>query len=76
MNIEPNPRGLELMVQVQVPTDGRFPRGRMEERCRREAMTLREDAQRLAKVNVVAFASLLIGFLLTFLPAMDMLQGK
>jgi hypothetical protein len=30
----------------------------------------------LAKVNLVAFALLLVGFLLTFPPAMDVLQGK
>jgi hypothetical protein len=43
-----------------------------------KAMTLARArcATPSAKVNVVAFASLLIGFLLTFLPAMDMLQGK
>jgi hypothetical protein len=63
VNIEPNPRGLELMVQVQVPTDGRFPRGRMEERRRRQK-------------SMWSRLSLLVGFLLTFLPAMNMSQGK
>ena len=39
-------------------------------------MNIEPDPRGSAKVNVVAFASLLVGFLLTFLPAMDMLQGK
>jgi hypothetical protein len=39
-------------------------------------VNIEPDPRVSAKVNVVAFASLLVGFLLTFLPAMNMLQGK
>jgi hypothetical protein len=30
----------------------------------------------MAKINIAAFALLLVGFLLTFPPFMDLLQGK
>ena len=82
VNIEPNPRGLELMVKIRVPTDGRFPRGRMPAGCTLKVMTLCQGKERKsymapsAKVNVVAFALLPVSFLLTFPPAMDVLQGK
>jgi len=36
----------------------------------------REKAVALARVNLAAFAMLAIGFLLTFPPFMDLLQGK
>jgi len=36
----------------------------------------REKSVAMAKVNVAAFALLIVGFLLTFPPVMDLLQGK
>jgi hypothetical protein len=38
--------------------------------------TWRERTVDLAKVNVIAFVLLVVGFLLTFPPFMDLLQGK
>jgi hypothetical protein len=38
--------------------------------------TWRERTVDLGKVNVIAFVLLLVGFLLTFPPFMDLLQGK